>query len=63
MIMQMRHGMPVWAPSDLEMTAIANQVAKERARAAREAVQSVKFLFSNDYDAQAIAQKSSKKAG
>ena len=55
MIMQMRHGMPVWAPSDVELTAIANQVSKERARAANDALQSVKHLFKNEYDAKEIA--------
>ena len=40
--MEMRHGMPVWAPNDLELAAIAKRVAKERAKAAAEAVKSVK---------------------
>jgi len=50
-IMEMRHGMPVWAPSDLEMAAIANRVAKERAKAAAQALQSAKQLFKNEYEA------------
>ena len=50
-IMEMRHGMPVWAPSDLEMAAIANRVAKERAKAAVEALQSAKQLFRNEHEA------------
>jgi hypothetical protein len=49
--MEMRHGMPVWAPSDLEMAAIANRVAKERAKAAREALKSAKHLFVNEHNA------------
>ena len=34
--MEMRHGMPVWAPSDLEMSAIAKRVARERAKRRRD---------------------------
>jgi hypothetical protein len=60
MIMEMRHGMPVWAPSDVELTAIANQVAQERAKAAKDALHSVKHLFKNEYDAKEIAQQASK---
>ncbi len=48
--MEMRHGMPVWAPSDLEMAAIANRVARERAKAAAEAVHSAKQLFANTHE-------------
>ena len=48
--MEMRHGMPVWAPNDLEMSAIANRVAKERSRAARAALESAKHLFGNEYE-------------
>lgn len=48
--MEMRHGMPVWAPSDLEMAAIANRVARERAKAAAEAVRSAKQLFLNGHE-------------
>lgn len=49
--MEMRHGMPVWAPTDLEMTAIANRVARERAKAAREAIATAKHLFRNEHEA------------
>lgn len=42
--MEMRYGMPVWAPDDLEMAAIAKRVAKERAKAVVDAVQSAKQL-------------------
>ena len=47
--MEMRHGMHVWAPNDLELAAIANRVAKERAKAAADAVQSAKQLFANTH--------------
>jgi hypothetical protein len=50
--MEMRHGMPVWAPNDLEMAAIASKVAKERAKAVKEALQSAKGLFVNEHQAQ-----------
>ena len=43
--MEMRHGMPVWAPNDLELAAIAKRVSKERAKAAAEAIQSAKQLM------------------
>lgn len=49
--MEMRHGMPVWAPTDLEMNAIASRVARERAKALKEAVQSTKQIFRNDQGA------------
>lgn len=49
--MEMRHGMPVWAPNDLELAAIAKSVAKERAKAATDVLQSAKHLFVNEYDA------------
>ena len=47
--MEMRHGMPVWAPDDLELSAIAKRVSPERAKAAREALQSAKHLFVNEH--------------
>ena len=50
--MEMRHGMPVWAPSDLELAAIASKVAKERAKAAQEALQSAKGLFVGEHQAE-----------
>lgn len=46
--MEMRHGMPVWAPTDLEMAAIASRVAKERAEAARQAVHAASQLLHKD---------------
>lgn len=49
--MEMRHGMPVWAPDDLELAAIAKRVAKERAKAVGDAVQSAKHLFVNEHQA------------
>lgn len=36
--MEMRHGMPVWAPSDLELAAIAKRVSRERAKAAKQMI-------------------------
>jgi hypothetical protein len=51
-IMEMRHGMPVWAPSDRELAAIASKVAKERAKAAQEALQSAKGLFVGEHQAE-----------
>ena len=56
--MEMRHGMPVWAPSDLEMAAIANRVAKERAKAAVVVLQSAKQLFKNEHEAKASTKAS-----
>lgn len=48
--MEMRHGMPVWAPDDLELSAIAKRVSKERAKAAREALAGAKHLFQNEHE-------------
>ena len=56
--MEMRHGMPVWAPNDLELAAIANRVAKERAKAASDAVQSAKQLFANTHGEKESADSS-----
>ncbi len=56
--MEMRHEMPVWAPSDLEMAAIANRVAKERAKAAADVLQSAKQLFKNEHEAKDSAEAS-----
>lgn len=50
--MEMRHGMPVWAPDDLELAAIAKRVAKERAKAVGDALQSARHLFVNEHEAQ-----------
>lgn len=49
--MEMRHGMPVWAPDDLELSAIAKRVSRERAKAAKEAIASAKHLFANEHQA------------
>ena len=47
--MEMRYGMPVWAPDDLELAAIAKRVARERSKAAVDAIQSAKQLFVNEH--------------
>lgn len=49
--MEMRHGMPVWAPDDLELSAIAKRVARERAKAVVDAVHTAKHLFVNEHEA------------
>ena len=49
--MEMRHGMPVWAPDDLELSAIAKRVSHERAKAAREVLDGAKHLFQNEHEA------------
>lgn len=51
--MEMRHGMPVWAPDDLELSAIAKRVSHERAKAAKEAMESAKHLFVNEHGGRA----------
>ncbi len=47
--MRQHHGMPVWAPSNEEMTHIAKRVSMERAKAASDLVRAVKALFQNQH--------------
>jgi len=47
--MEMRHGMPVWAPTDLEMATIAKSVARERAKAAQDAIKATKHLIVSEH--------------
>ena len=51
--MEMRHGMPVWAPDDIELARLAKRISYERAKAAREVLESAKHLFSNEHEAKA----------
>ncbi|MBU2532500.1 MAG: hypothetical protein KKB37_07145 [Alphaproteobacteria bacterium] len=43
----MRHGMPVWAPSDEQLAAIERSFRRERSKAATELIESVRLLFQN----------------
>ncbi len=43
--MEMRNGMVVWAPTDIQMNEIRKRVSKERAKAAAEVFAAVRSLF------------------
>jgi hypothetical protein len=43
--MEMRHSMPVWAPTEADMRQIRRAVSRERAKVAAELYRSVKALF------------------
>jgi len=48
--MEMRHGLPVWAPDDPELAAISKRVSHERSKAVKEAVGQARELFVNEHE-------------
>jgi hypothetical protein len=59
--MEMRHGMPVWAPNDHEMNEIRRRVSRERAKVARELMQAVRRWFRSGVGAPVAAATSKTK--
>lgn len=46
--MEMRHGMPVWAPTEVDMREIRRRVSRERAAVAADLFRRAKALFAGE---------------
>ena len=46
--MEMRHGMPVWSPTEADMREIRRRVSRERAAVAADLFRRVKALFAHE---------------